>query len=71
MERPRTSMRPALARLLQVAVILVAAGLALADFVALDAASHSVSDTLRPWLIGTALLACTTVLLVRSIGRFR
>lgn len=61
-------MRRRLLALLQAAVVLVAVGLAVLRFAAIDATSHSASDTLRPWLIqaGTiALVACGIVLLLR------
>ena len=36
--------------------VLLALGLAALDFIRLDARSHSVSDTLRPWILDMVVL---------------
>ncbi len=62
-------MRNRLTVIARVAVIATAILLALVRFVALDASSHSASDTLRPWLIEVALIAIAATLVVVVIGR--
>ena len=42
--------------LLQAVVVMAAVGLVVLRFMALDAGSHSASDTLRPWLVQGALI---------------
>jgi hypothetical protein len=55
--------------LLQAAVVAAAALLSIARFLVIDASSHSASDTLRPWLLETALIAVAATLVVVVIGR--
>lgn len=62
-------MRNRLAVIARVAVATTAILLALVRFVALDASSHSASDTLRPWLIEVALIAIAAMLVIVVIGR--
>ena len=45
-----------LVRLLQAVIVMAAVGLVVLRFMALDAGSHSASDTLRPWLVQGALI---------------
>jgi uncharacterized membrane protein len=63
------AMRRRIAVVAQVGIVLVAMLLAAARFVAIDATSHSASDTLRPWIIQTALIAVVAVVAVAAIGR--
>ena len=49
-------MRSTWRRALQLAIVATAIGLAIAWFAVLDSASHSASDTLRPWLIGVVVI---------------
>ena len=58
-----------LVRLLQALAVTGAAALLILRFIALDAASHSASDTLRPWLIESVLIAGLAVLVVVALGR--
>jgi hypothetical protein len=62
-------MRSRLVTLLQAAVVAAAILLAIVRFFAIDAGSHSASDTLRPWLLETALIAVAATLVVFAIGR--
>jgi len=48
--------RRPLVRLLEAVVVMAAVGLVGLRFMALDAGSHSASDTLRPWLVQGALI---------------
>jgi hypothetical protein len=43
--------------------------LLIADFIRLDQRSHSVSDTLRPWIIDTLILVVLLVLAVRIMSK--
>jgi hypothetical protein len=61
--------RRVVARLLEVAVGLAAAALVLIRFVAIDATSHSASDTLRPWVIQAALIIVVAAGLIALIER--
>jgi hypothetical protein len=62
-------MRDRLLLLARVAIVVVAVAISLARFLAIDAGSHSVSDTLRPWLIETAVIAVVAGLAVFAFGR--
>ena len=62
-------MRDRLLILSRVATVLVAVALSLARFLAIDAASHSASDTLRPWMIETTVIALVATLAFVAIGR--
>jgi hypothetical protein len=62
-------MRSRLVTLLQAAVVAAATLLAIVRFFVIDAGSHSASDTLRPWLVETALIAVAATLVVVVIGR--
>jgi hypothetical protein len=53
----------------RLAVIVVAVGLSLVRFAAIDADSHSVSDTLRPWLIETTVIAVLAGMVFAAVGR--
>jgi hypothetical protein len=61
--------RRTLRLLLQGAVIVLAVAVAAIRFAAIDAGSHSASDTLRPWLIEVAGIAVLAAALVIAIGR--
>ena len=61
--------RPALSRLLQAVVIAAAAGLVALRFIALDAVSHSASDTLRPWFVQAGFIALAALGVVLVLGR--
>jgi hypothetical protein len=61
--------RHTLLRLLQAIVIAAAAGLIVLRFMALDAVSHSASDTLRPWFIQAGLIALAAFAVVLVLGR--
>jgi hypothetical protein len=54
---PRATIRRQMTRLGQVLVLALAVALAAVRFVAIDAASTSASDTLRPWLVQASLIA--------------
>jgi hypothetical protein len=62
-------MRDRLVLLSRVAIVLVAVALSLARFLAIDAASHSASDTLRPWMIEATVIALVATLAFVAIGR--
>ncbi len=62
-------MRERLVPILRGAVVLAAVALAAMRFVVIDRGSHSASDTLRPWLIETALIALATIVVVAAVGR--
>ncbi len=53
----------------RVAVVAVAVVLAVVRFVALDAASHSASDTLRPWAIELVAIGLVALLVLWSLDR--
>jgi hypothetical protein len=61
--------RRTLLRLLQAVVAAAAAGLIVLRFMALDAVSHSASDTLRPWIIQAGLIALTAFGVVVVLDR--
>jgi hypothetical protein len=61
--------RRALVRLLQILVIGAATVLILLRFVALDAVSHSASDTLRPWFFQAAFIALAAFGVVLVLNR--
>lgn len=56
--------------LARLAIVVAAVALSILRFVAIDAGSHSVSDTLRPWMIQTAVIAVVAGLAVVALGRF-
>ena len=58
-----------LVRLLQIAVIVAAVVLAVIRFFAIDATSHSNSDTLRPWIIQMALIAVVAGAIIWGLDR--
>jgi uncharacterized BrkB/YihY/UPF0761 family membrane protein len=62
-------MRDRLVLLARVAIVVVAVAISLARFVAIDAGSHSASDTLRPWMLETAVIAFIATLAFVAIGR--
>ena len=62
-------MRERLVPILRGAVVMAAVALAVMRFVVIDHGSHSASDTLRPWLIETALISLATILVVAAVGR--
>jgi hypothetical protein len=47
------------------ACVLLALGLAVADFIRLDARSHSASDTIRPWVLQMVILGAGLALVAR------
>ncbi len=49
--------------------VFLALGLAVLDFVRLDARSHSASDTLRPWLLDAIVLGGALALVAWLTGR--
>jgi len=61
--------RRLLLRLLQVVVITLAVGLVILRFIALDAGSHSASDTVRPWLVQSALIGLAALAAVFVLNR--
>jgi hypothetical protein len=62
-------MRARVVRLARVAIVAAAVALSVMRFVVIDADSHSVSDTLRPWIIQTAVIALVATVAVVAIGR--
>jgi hypothetical protein len=62
-------MRDRLILVARVAIVVIAAAVSIARFLAIDADSHSVSDTLRPWFIETALIAVVAGVVLAAIGR--
>lgn len=44
--------------------------IAVARFMAIDAGSHSASDTLRPWFIQVAMLVAVALVVVWLVERF-
>ena len=62
-------MKRRLIRLLQILVALAAAGFLVQCFWAIDAASHSASDTLRPWLIEVAVVGLVAVVILVALDR--
>ena len=48
--------------------VLLASGLAVADFIRLDARSHSASDTIRPWLLQMVILGAALALVALLTG---
>jgi len=61
--------RRTLVRLLQAVVVVAAVGLVVLRFMALDAGSHSASDTLRPWLVQGALIGLGALAAVFVLDR--
>jgi hypothetical protein len=53
-------------RAVRVIVVAVAVVFLVVRFAAIDATSHSASDTLRPWFIETALVVVIAWLVVRA-----
>ena len=50
--------------------VVVVGVIAVARFMAIDATSHSASDTLRPWFIQVAMLVALALVVVWLIERF-
>ena len=50
-------------------VISIAVAIAVVRFVAIDATSHSASDTLRPWLLQVGVIALLAVLAIATVRR--
>ena len=65
----RHALSRSLVRVLQAGVILAAAAVAVLQFAAIDARSHSTSDTLRPWLIQLGLIGLLAVAAMLVLGR--
>jgi hypothetical protein len=61
--------RRTLLRLLQAVVVAAAAILIVVRFMALDAVSHSASDTLRPWIIQAGFIALAALVVVLVLDR--
>ena len=61
--------RRTLLRLLQAVVIAAAAVLIVLRFMALDAVSHSASDTLRPWFIQAGFIGLAAFVVVLVLDR--
>ena len=59
----------ALVLALRAVIVTAAIALAAARFLAIDATSHSNSDTLRPWLIQVALIGLVGLVLWLAVGR--
>ena len=68
-EEPRAAVRVVSLRVARALIIVAAIALVAARFAVIDAGSHSVSDTLRPWLVETALIAAVAVLAIAAVGR--
>jgi ABC-type nickel/cobalt efflux system permease component RcnA len=62
-------MRRSITTGLQLGIVAVAILLAGAWFIVVDAGSHSASDTLRPWLVGVAVIVLIGGGLVIALGR--
>jgi membrane protein implicated in regulation of membrane protease activity len=62
-------MRNAIAGLASALVIAAAVVVAVLRFAAIDATSHSASDTLRPWLIQVAAIAVLAVVAIAILQR--
>jgi hypothetical protein len=60
---------PRLAKTLIAVVILLAISVCIALFVQVDAASHSVSDTLYDWVPQASLVALAAAIVVLVVGR--
>jgi hypothetical protein len=65
----RASMPVAVERLLDAAVVAVAAMLIAVRFNASDLSSHSASDTLRPWFVQTTLIVVAAAAIIFVVGR--
>ena len=65
----RASMPVVVERLLDAAVVAVAAMLIAVRFDASDLSSHSASDTLRPWFIQTTLIVVAAAAIIFVVGR--
>jgi hypothetical protein len=66
--------RRRVARVLDLVIAAVAVGLIVWRFVAIDQVSHSVSDTLRPWLVEAVAIVVAAALgisLVERVSRDR
>ena len=61
-------LRRSLLRALQAGVVLAAVAVAVLRFAAIDARSHSASDTLRPWLIQLGLIGLVAAAAVLVLG---
>jgi hypothetical protein len=62
-------MRDVVAKLATALIIIVAAVVAVFRFAAIDATSHSNSDTLRPWIIQVAVIVAVAVLMIAVLRR--
>ena len=70
-QRRRMAPIPAGIRVLQALAITVGACLVVVRLVAIDAASSSASDTLRPWIIQCAVIVSVAALVVVALERRR
>jgi len=61
--------RPVLVRLAELLLVTAGAALVVLRFVAIDAASHSASDTLRPWVLEAGAIAAAVALVVLAAER--
>jgi uncharacterized membrane protein YjdF len=57
-------------RIVQLLVVAAAITVAVVRFVAIDSASHSASDTLRPWALETIPVALVAGVLVLASERY-
>jgi len=62
-------MRNAIAGLASALIVAAAVVVAVLRFAAIDATSHSASDTLRPWLIQVAAIAVLAVVAIAILQR--
>ena len=62
-------MRNAIAGLASALIVAAAGVVAVLRFAAIDATSHSASDTLRPWLIQVAAIAVLAVVAIAILQR--
>jgi len=62
-------MRGRVVLLVRVGIVVAAIALSVARFLAIDADSHSASDTVRPWIIETALIALVAGIALIAVRR--
>ena len=62
-------MRTQLDKAATIAIIGIAAGVAIARFIALDSSSDSASDTIRPWLIQVGIIAAIAAIFIVGVRR--
>jgi membrane protein implicated in regulation of membrane protease activity len=62
--------RLVLARIVMALIVALGVALAAVRFAAIDASSHSASDTLRPWLVQAAAIAILAAVSIALIDRW-